>query len=222
MKALIFDLDGTLIDSVYAHTFAWQKTLAEFGLHAPAWSIHRRIGMSGELLVKAIARKQGKTLRKADIKRLGDRHTKLFHRIAPVCAPLPGARQLLAFLSKEKIAHGIATSGKRSEFKKSLNALALTTSAVVVDGDMVAEVKPEPDLFLLCQQKLQVEPAQCLIVGDAIWDVHAARRAGILCVGLLSGGFGEQELYNAGAMRVYQDAAALLSGIDELGIERPT
>jgi HAD superfamily hydrolase (TIGR01509 family) len=220
MKALIFDLDGTLIDSVYAHTFAWQKTLAEFGLHVPAWSIHRRIGMSGELLVKAIACEQGKSLRKADIKRLGDRHTKIFHRIAPTCSPLPGAKALLAFLRKERIAHGIATSGKRSEFKKSLAALALSASTVVIDGDMVAEVKPEPDLFLLCQQKLQVEPAQCLIVGDAVWDVHAARRAGILSVGLLSGGFGEQELYNAGAMRVYKDAAGLLAGINELGIDR--
>jgi HAD superfamily hydrolase (TIGR01509 family) len=219
MKALIFDLDGTLIDSVYAHTYAWQKTLAEFGLHVPAWSIHRRIGMSGELLVKAVAREQAKTVRKADIKRLGDRHTSVFHRIAPVCAPLPGARALLAFLRKEKIAHGIATSGKRSEFKKSLDALALSPAAVVIDGDMVAEVKPEPELFLLCQQKLQVEPDQCLVVGDAVWDVHAARRAGILSVGLLTGGFGEQELYNAGAMRVYRDAGELLERIDELGIQ---
>jgi HAD superfamily hydrolase (TIGR01509 family) len=218
MKALIFDLDGTLIDSVYAHTLAWQKALSEAGLLSPAWSIHRRIGMSGELLVKAIAREQGKSLRAADIERLGKRHTSLFHRIAPVCSPLPGARALLAFLRKEKIAHGIATSGKRAEFKKSLDALSLSASAVVIDGDMVAEVKPEPDLFLLCQQKLQVEPANCLIVGDAIWDVHAARRAGILSVGLLSGGFGEQELYNAGAMHVYRDAAGLLAGIDELGI----
>jgi phosphoglycolate phosphatase-like HAD superfamily hydrolase len=151
MKALIFDLDGTLIDSVYAHTFAWQKALSEFGLEAPAYSIHRRIGMSGALLVKAIAREHGNK-------------------------PLPGAKELLGYLHKAKIAHGIATSGK------------------------------------------QVEPAQCLVVGDAIWDVHAARRAGILSVGLLTGGSGAQELYNAGAMRVFRDAAELLSKIDELGI----
>ena len=220
MKALIFDLDGTLIDSVYAHTFAWQKTLAEFGLKIPAWSIHRRIGMSGDLLVKAVVREHGKTVRKADIKRLGQRHTRLLHKIAPVCSPLPGARELLAFLHKAKIAHGIATSGKRSEFNRSLEALNLSASAVVIDGDMVEEVKPEPDLFLLCQQKLQVEAAQCFVVGDAVWDVHAAQRAGIPSVGLLTGGFGEQELYNAGAMRVYRDAAELLSGIDELGLRK--
>jgi HAD superfamily hydrolase (TIGR01509 family) len=219
MKAFIFDLDGTLIDSVYAHTFAWQKALSEFGLEIPAYSIHRRIGMSGKLLVRAVAREHGKRVSMADIKRLEKRHRTLLHKIAPVCSPLPGARALLAFLHKSKIPHGIATSGKRSEFKRSLHELALSSSAVVIDGDMVAVVKPEPDLFLLCQQKLQVEPAQCLIIGDAIWDVHAARRAGILSVGLLTGGFGEQELYNAGAMRVYRDAAELLTRIDELGIQ---
>jgi HAD superfamily hydrolase (TIGR01509 family) len=219
MKALIFDLDGTLIDSVYAHTIAWQKTLSDFGLETPAYSIHRRIGMSGELLVKAVAREHGMTVPSADINRLEKKHSTLFRKLAPVCSPLPGARELMAYLRKAKIAHGIATSGKRSEFKKSLEALSLTSAAVVIDGEMVDTVKPEPDLFLLCQQKLQIEPAQCLIVGDAVWDVHAARRAGILSVGLLTGGFGEQELYNAGAMRVYRDAAELLMGIDELGIQ---
>ena len=219
MKALIFDLDGTLIDSVYVHALAWQKTLAAVGLPSPAYSIHRRIGMSGELLVKAVARAHGKTLRMSEIKRLEGKHSALLHKLAPVCSPLPGARELLAYLKRSNIAHGIATSGKRAEFKMSLKALSLSTSAVVIDGDMVREVKPEPDLFLLCQQKLQVDRAQCLVVGDAIWDVHAARRAGILSVGLLTGGFGEQELYNAGAMRVYRDAAELLAFIDELAIE---
>jgi HAD superfamily hydrolase (TIGR01509 family) len=219
MKALIFDLDGTLIDSVYAHTSAWQETFADIGLTIPAYSIHRRIGMSGELLVKAVARAHGKTLLMTQIKRLENKHSALMHKVAPVCPPLPGARELLGYLKKANIAHGIATSGKQAEFKKSLKALSLSPSAIVVDGDMVTRVKPEPDLFLMCQQKLRVDRTQCLVVGDAIWDVHAARRAGILSVGLLTGGFGEQELYNAGAMRVYRDAAELLAGIDELGIE---
>ena len=219
MRALIFDLDGTLIDSVYAHTSAWQKTFADAGLTVPAYSIHRRIGMSGELLVKAVARGCGRTLRMNEIKRLEVKHAARMHEIAPVCSPLPGARELLGYLKKANIAHGIATSGKQAEFKKSLKALSLSSSAVVVDGDMVKQVKPEPDLFLMCQQKLQVDRTQCLVVGDAVWDVHAARRAGILSVGLLTGGFGEQELYNAGAMRVYRDAAELLADIDELGIE---
>src|ERR1700722_8226167 len=154
MKALIFDLDGTLIDSVYAHALAWQKTLADVGLTSPAYAIHRRIGMSGELLVKAIAREHGKTLRMTEVKRLEEKHSSLLRKIAPVCSPLPGARELLAYLRKAKIAHGIATSGKQAEFKKSLEALSLSSSAVVIDGDMVKQVKPEPDLFMMCQQKL--------------------------------------------------------------------
>jgi HAD superfamily hydrolase (TIGR01549 family) len=219
MKAIIFDLDGTLIDSVYAHTMAWQKVLTQFGLAAPACVIHRRIGMSGKLLVKAIAREQGRRIGEKQLDRLSNRHTALFRRLTPACAPLPGARSLLKFLASSKIPHGIATSGKRNEIARSLKALQLSSSAVVIDGDMVEQVKPEPDLFLLCQQKLKVKPADCLIVGDAVWDIHAARRCAILAVGLLSGGFGEQELYNAGAMRVYKDARALHEGIDELGFE---
>ena len=131
-----------------------------------------------------------------------------------------GLRALIQrHLRKAKIPYGIATSGKRADIKNSLKALALKSDVVVIDGDMVREVKPEPDLFLLCQQTLKVEPADCLIVGDAVWDIYAARRSGIMSAGLLSGGFGEQELYNAGAMRVYRDASALLEGINELGFK---
>jgi HAD superfamily hydrolase (TIGR01549 family) len=219
MKALIFDLDGTLVDSVYPHALAWQETLSEFGMSCPAWSIHRRIGMSGKLLVKAVAREHRRTLSDSKIEKLGKDHARRFRRLAPNCQPLPGAVQLLSYLAKSKIAHGIATSGKRTEIRSSLKALGLKSSILVVDGDMVQEVKPEPDLFLLCQQKLEVERKDCLIVGDAVWDIHAARRSGILAVGLLSGGFGEQELYNAGAMRVYRDAEALHQGLDELGFD---
>jgi HAD superfamily hydrolase (TIGR01549 family) len=219
MKALIFDLDGTLVDSVYTHTLAWQKSLTDFGIPCPAWAIHRRIGMSGTLLVKAIAREQRRHLSESDIERLDKHHVRLFRKLAPIYAPLPGAVELLAYLRKSKIAHGIATSGKRAEIKNALKALSVGKTTLVVDGDMVHEVKPEPDLFLLCQQKLKVERADCLVVGDAVWDIHAARRSGILSVGLLSGGFGEQELYNAGAMRVYQDANALHQAMNELGFE---
>ena len=166
-----------------------------------------------------IAREQRRALSEADIEELGERHARLFHASAPSCSPLPGAVELLAYLAESKIAYGIATSGKPHEIESSLKGLSLSPSAIVVDGGMVREVKPEPDLFLLCQQKLKVERKDCLIVGDAVWDIHAARRSGILSIGMLSGGFGEQELYNAGAMRVYHDAEALLKSIDELGFD---
>lgn len=219
MKAVIFDLDGTLVDSVYFHALAWQAALSEFGMRCPAWAIHRRIGMSGKLLVKATAREQHRTLSDAEIDELGQHHARLFQALCPSSSPLPGAVELLAYLAESKIPHGIATSGKRHEIEGSLKGLSLSPSTVVVDGSMVREVKPEPDLFLLCRQKLEVERRECLIVGDAVWDIHAARRSGILSVGMLSGGFGEQELYNAGAMRVYRDPEALLEGIDELGFD---
>lgn len=219
MKAFIFDLDGTLVDSVYLHTLAWQKALSEYGIKSPAWAIHRRIGMSGELLVKAIAAEQHRRVNERDLEKLGKRHARLFRELAPNCSPLPGVPALLRHLHQAKIPHGIATSGKRAEIKNLLKSLSLKSNTVVIDGDMVLEVKPEPDLFLLCQQTLNVEPANCLVVGDAVWDIYAARRSGIMSVGLMSGGFGEQELYNAGAMRVYRDACALLQAIDELGFK---
>jgi HAD superfamily hydrolase (TIGR01549 family) len=219
MQAFIFDLDGTLVDSVYPHTLAWQQALSEYGITSPAWAIHRRIGMSGELLVKAIASEQHHRVRATDILKLGKRHARLFEQLSPKSSPLPGVPELLHHLRNAKIPHGIATSGKRAEIKNSLKALAIDSDTVVIDGDMVREVKPEPDLFMLCQQTLNVKPTDCLVVGDAVWDIHAARRSGIMSVGLLSGGFGEQELYNAGAMRVYRDARALLEAKDELGFK---
>jgi HAD superfamily hydrolase (TIGR01549 family) len=217
VKALIFDLDGTLVDSVYPHTLAWQKSFSEAGIHSPAWAIHRRIGMSGELLVKAVACEQRRRLNQSQIRKLSERHARLFHKHAADCGPLPGAVELLRHLRRANIPHGIATSGKRAEIKSSLKTLSLRQGTIVIDGDMVAKVKPEPDLFLACQQTLKVKRDQCVVVGDAVWDIHAARRSGILSVALLTGGFGEQELYNAGAMRVYRDAEGLLAGLNELG-----
>src|SRR5271154_5569012 len=148
MKAFIFDLDGTLVDSVYPHTLAWQDALSAFGIPCPAWAIHRRIGMSGKLLVKAIAREQqSRTLSETEIEDLGERHAQLFHALASSCRALPGAVELLAYLAESKIPHGIATSGKPHEIESSLQRLSLSPSAIIVDGGMVREVKPEPDLF---------------------------------------------------------------------------
>ena len=113
MKALIFDLDGTLVDSVYAHTLAWQKSLSEFGMQSPAWTIHRRIGMSGKLLVKAIAREQHRALKRLRDRKVGQASSAAVSRTRSTCAPLPGAVELLIYLARSKIAHGIATSGRR-------------------------------------------------------------------------------------------------------------
>src|SRR5574337_1776764 len=219
MRALIFDLDGTLIDTVYAHVFAWQRALAESGLAIEGWRIHRRIGMSGGLFARAVAREAGRPLSPAEAEAVQARHGELFRELLPIRRPLPGAVELLAALREAGVPHGIATSGRRPEIDASLAALGVPDTMIVVDRGDVLRAKPEPDLFLACQERLGVAIRDCYVVGDAVWDLLAARRAGMLSVGLLSGGYGTDELTAAGAYRVYRDAADLHASLDELGIE---
>jgi HAD superfamily hydrolase (TIGR01509 family) len=221
MRALIFDLDGTLVDTVYAHVFAWQRALHEFGTPIDGWRIHRRIGMSGGLFTRAVAREIGRQLSDEEAEALQRRHGEVFREILPERRPLPGAIELLAALRAAGFVHGIATSGRRPEIDKSLEALAVPPETVVVERGDVLRAKPEPDLFLACSERLGVPGAECYVVGDAVWDLLAARRAGMLSVGLQSGGYGEDELRAAGAFRVYRDAAELLDSLDELGIALP-
>jgi len=221
MQALIFDLDGTLVDTVYAHVFAWQRSLDEHGHPVDGWRIHRRIGMSGGLFARAVAREIGRTLTDEESASLQRRHGEIFREILPERRPLPGAIELLAALRAAGIVHGIATSGRRPEIDLSLEALGIPPETVVVERGDVLRAKPEPDLFLACQERLSVEVADCYVVGDAVWDLLAARRAGMLSVGLLTGGYGEDELRAAGAFRVYRDAAELHDSLDELGIALP-
>jgi HAD superfamily hydrolase (TIGR01509 family) len=221
MRALIFDLDGTLVDTVYAHVFAWQRALAELDMPVDGWRIHRRIGMSGGLFARAVAREIGRELSDKEIETAQRRHGETFRDLLPERRPLPGAIELLAALRAAGIPHGIATSGRRPEIDESLDALGVPPETVVVERGDVLRAKPEPDLFLACQQRLGVEVADCYVVGDAVWDLLAARRAGMLSVGLLSGGYGGDELSRAGAFRVYRDPADLTVSLDELGIVLP-
>ena len=218
MRAVIFDLDGTLVDTVYAHALAWWRVLQEAELQVPAWKVHRLIGMSGGLITRAAAHEIGRELEPAEVERLQKRHGEVYKALMPDRHPLPGALDLFEHLRSAKIKHGIATSGKRQDAQASLDALRLPAGTVVVDRTEVERAKPEPDLFLACQEKLGVAPAECYVVGDAVWDLLAARRAGMLGIGLLSGGYGDQELAQAGAYRVYADPADLLSKIYQLGL----
>jgi len=218
MKALIFDLDGTLIDTVYAHILAWQRALAEAGMAIPGWRVHRRIGMSGGLFARAVARELGREITAAEAEELQQRHGELFTELLSDRPPLPGAVELLQFLRENRIVFGIATSGRRPEINASLAALNVGPETVVIERGDVARAKPEPDLFLACQQRLGVAVHDCYVVGDAVWDLLAARRAGMLSIGLLSGGYGEDELSRAGAFRVYEDPRELQRSLDELGV----
>ena len=215
MQALIFDLDGTLVDTVYAHVFAWQRALLELGIPVDGWRIHRRIGMSGGLFTRAVAREIGRDLSADEAEALQRRHGEVFREILPERRPLPGAIELLASLRRGGITHGIATSGRRPEIDKSLEMLGIPPETVVVERGDVLRAKPEPDLFLACQERLGVAVRDCYVVGDAVWDLLAARRAGMLSVGLLTGGYGEDELRAAGAFRVYRDAAELHESLED-------
>jgi HAD superfamily hydrolase (TIGR01509 family) len=218
-RALIFDLDGTLIDTVYAHVFAWQRALAEAEMPIDGWRIHRRIGMSGGLFARAVAREVGRELTADETEAIQRRHGEIFRELLPERRPLPGAVELLSELRRRGVVHGIATSGRRPEIDASLAALGVGAETVVIDRGDVARAKPEPDLFLACQEALGVEADDCYVVGDAVWDLLAARRARMLCIGLLSGGYGADELLAAGAFRVYEDPAELHRSLDELGFE---
>lgn len=218
MRALIFDLDGTLVDTVYAHVFAWQRAFAEAGIAIDGWRIHRRIGMSGGLFTRAAARELGRDIRAPEAEALQRRHGELFAQLLPQRRPLPGAVELIRFLRLAGIPFGIATSGQRPEINASLEVLDLGQDTIVIERDDVARAKPEPDLFLACQQRLGVSADACYVIGDAVWDLLAARRAGMLSIGLLSGGYGEDELSRAGAFRVYRDASELHGSLDELGV----
>src|SRR2546428_205913 len=218
MPALIFDLDGTLVDTVYAHVFAWQRALAEAGLAVDGWRIHRRIGMSGGLFTRAVARGVGRGLSSQEAGALQKRHGELFREFLPERRALPGAVELLGALRSAKVPHGIATSGRRPEIDRSLDILGIGPETIVVERGDVLRAKPAPDLFLNAQQRLGVSADDCYVVGDAVWDLLAARRARMLAVGLLSGGYGEDELTRAGAFRVYRDADELHDSLDELGV----
>ena len=219
--AFLFDLDGTLVDSVYQHVLAWRDALEEAGLPLAVWRIHRRIGMSGGLFVSALARETGRILNRDETQRIQQLHADAFRRYSPQVRPLPGARELLAYLDEAAVPYAIATSGYRESAAPSMETLRVGPNVPVITRDQVAHAKPDPDLFLAAAERLGVSIEHSVVVGDSIWDLLAARRARALGVGLLSGGYGDEELQRAGAYRVYQDPADLLEHLDELGVRKP-
>jgi HAD superfamily hydrolase (TIGR01509 family) len=218
VPAFLFDLDGTLIDSVYQHVIAWRTALSRLGIDLSVWRIHRRIGMSGGLFVSALLRETGRTLSESDIATLQRAHAEEYLAQADSVRPLPGAAELLAALSARKVPWAIATSGYRATAGHALGMLGLPADAPMVTRDMVAHAKPDPDLFLAAAALLGIEPQHAFVVGDSVWDLLAAHRAGALGIGVMSGGYGREELERAGAYRVYADPADLLARADEVGV----
>jgi HAD superfamily hydrolase (TIGR01509 family) len=188
------------------------------GIELAVWRIHRRIGMSGGLFVNALLRETGLPVTAEQAAKLQKFHSEAYLKQAHEVRPLPGARDLLKFLTKAGVAWAIATSGRIEVARESLNALDVPSSVPVITRDQVERAKPDPDLFLAAAAKLGVDIGASIVVGDSVWDLLAARRAKALGVGFLSGGYGQDELERAGAYRVYQDPYDLLKHLDEVGV----
>jgi HAD superfamily hydrolase (TIGR01509 family) len=221
-STFLFDLDGTLVDSVYQHVLAWMEALDGEGIELSVWRIHRKIGMSGGLFADQLLRETtGLAITPELLAKLRARHTKAYNRNIASVKPLPGARELLATLTDAQIPWAIATSGRMETAKPNLDALGVDPSKVpVVTRDMVRYAKPDPDLFLTAAERLGQPIENAVVVGDSIWDMLASRRCGALGVGLLSGGYGQDELERSGAVRVYEDPRDLLKHLDEVGGRR--
>jgi HAD superfamily hydrolase (TIGR01549 family) len=218
--AFLFDLDGTLIDSVYQHVLAWNEALQELGLSLSVWKIHRRIGMSGGLFVNALARELGDRLDAASLVRLPQLHSEAFIRHYDTVSALPGAVELLRTLTEHEVPWAIATSGLERYAGLARELLELPAGTPMVTREQVRYAKPDPDLFLTAARQIGVDIRNSMVVGDSVWDLLAAQRARALGIGLLSGGYGREELFYSGAFRVFEDPADLLAHVDEVGVRR--
>ena len=219
--AFLFDLDGTLVDSVYEHVLAWHEALDAEGIDLAVWRIHRKVGMSGGLFTNMLLRETGLALDPERIERIQRRHAEAFRRRVGEIRALPGARELLDALTGAEIPWAIATSGRLEDQRPLLTKLQIDLDRVpVVTRDQVRHAKPDPDLFLAAAERLGVNAEDTTVVGDAVWDMLAARRARALGIGLLSGGYGLDELERAGAYRVFEDPRDLLRHLDEVGGRR--
>ena len=213
----IFDLDGTLVDSAYQHALAWQRALQCEGMSLPLWRIHRQVGMSGGLFTELLLRQLKREVTADQLERLQQSHAQAYEQLNGTVRLLPGARELLKHLIDSKIPWAIATSGRLATARHDLAMLAVPERAVITRDD-VTRAKPDPDVLLVAAARLDLSVNSAIVVGDSIWDMLAARRAGMLGVGMLSGGYGQDELERAGAARVYEDPGDLLQRLYELGL----
>jgi HAD superfamily hydrolase (TIGR01509 family) len=216
--AILFDLDGTLIDSVYEHIIAWAASLRSAGIITPSWKIHRRIGMNGQSMVRQLLREPEVDRRSVNVGSLERKHDAAFTKAAGKIRLLPGALELLRYLSQSGVRWAIATTGNRKQTTRLLRDLKVPPQTAVITGDDVRKAKPSPDVFVLAAKRLGVPIENCIVVGDSPWDMLAAGRRRALGVGILAGGYSKGELEESGAFRVYADPADMLLHIEDLGI----
>ena len=183
-------LTGHFVDSVYQHVLAWREALEAAGIELAVWRIHRQIGMSGGLFVNALLRETDRRLTPDEVSRLQDIHADAYKRQVGKVRALPGARDLLTYLSRTQIPYAIATSGRMEFARLTLRVLDLDPNIPIITRDQVRHAKPDPDLFLAAAKSIGVPIQNAVVVGDSVWDLLAARRARALGVGLLSGDTG--------------------------------
>jgi HAD superfamily hydrolase (TIGR01509 family) len=213
--AAVLDVDGTLVDTNYQHALCWYEAIRQHGVHLPVWRIHRAIGMGGDQLVRAVAgeeveREHGDEIRAAE--------TTLYMATIATVSPLPGAAEFVRFLRERGHDVVLSSSAKAQEVDRYLDLLGVrdevagwTTSADV------EKTKPEPDVIQAGLEKLG-RPERALMIGDSVFDVEAAARAGLPTIGLLTGGFGAQELLDAGAETVFSSLGDLKDGIGKTSL----
>src|SRR6185437_15466461 len=199
---------------------AWREALEEVDINLAVWKIHRRIGMSGGLFVAALARELGAQLDAEVLARLPALHADAYVRRFDSVRPLPGATALLHSLTEWGVPWAIATSGAERYARLALDLLEIPADTPLITRDQVRYAKPDPDLFETAAERIGVDIQDSIVVGDSVWDLLAARRARAMGIGLLSGGYGREELFYSGGFRVYEDPADLLSHLDEVGVRR--
>lgn len=213
--AVLFDVDGTLVDSNYLHVYAWQRAFGAEGISVAAWQIHRCIGMDGSRLVRTLSDDAPSDVQE----RLSDGHSRYYRDVASLLAPLPGARALLRRVADLGLQVVLATSAPDDELETLREVLrcdgiiSVTTSSRDVDT-----AKPEPGIVQVALDRAGVHTEDAVFVGDAVWDAHAAAGARLPCIGLLSGGIAAAELQAAGASPIFNDPQDLLEHLESTRI----
>ena len=210
--AVLFDIDGTLVDSNYLHVHAWARAFHDVGIATEAWRIHRSIGMDGSTLVKTLSGDADDDVKK----QLKDLHSRYYKELTPLLRVLPGAREVLEGVAAMGLQVVLATSAPDDEL--SILREVLDRDDIVSEMTSSADVdtaKPQPDIINVALDRAGVTAERAVFVGDAVWDAEACRRAGVPSIGVLSGGISRQELTAGGARLVFEDARELTQHIDE-------
>lgn len=208
---LVIDVDGTLLDSNYQHAIAWARAFEHVGETVPLWCIHRHIGMGGDLLVKAVG---GDAVTGERAEAVQDRWEKEFDELIEETRLLPGAKQLLEELQSRGLKVALASSAIPKHAEHAIKLLdAERLADVVTTAEDAEEAKPDPELIEVALDR--VKGTKACMIGDSVWDIEAAGKRDLPTIGLLTGGYGRQELLDAGASAVYDDLDDLLAHLDD-------